>query len=96
MSDIPKAFKRYFWDVPLEEVDRKKHSKFVIERILEYGDRQAVSWMKDNFQRKEIRKVILSSRNLSKKSFNFWVLAFNLKRKCKKLFPNKQEMIWPY
>ena len=100
MKPIPKDLKRYFWDVDFKNLDKDKYSHFIIERILELGDRKAVEWMKDNFSQEEIKRVVYSSRNLSRKSANFWRLIFNLDKNkilCfKKSFQNKQKIVWKY
>jgi hypothetical protein len=78
-------------------LDKKTHSQFIIERILEYGDEKAVKWMKRNFKLNEIKKVIYSSRNLSLKSANFWQFIFDLNKNdilcLKKSFQEKQKTI---
>jgi len=87
--------KKYlFWDVV--DVDPKKYPKFVIERILEYGDEQDFKWAKDFYGSKKIREVICKSRNMDKKSFNFWCQFFNLnKEKCTlNRSANQRESFW--
>ena len=100
MKAIPKGLKRYFWDVDFRNLDKDKYSYFIIERILELGDRKAVEWMKNNFSKEEVKKVIYSSKNLSRKSANFWQLIFNLDKNkilcLKKSFQNKQKIAWRY
>jgi len=100
MRALPKTLKKYFWDVDFENLDKDKYSYFIIERILELGDRKAAKWMKNNFSQEKIKKVIYNSRNLSLKSANFWRLIFNLDKNkilcLKKSFRNKQRAIWRY
>ncbi len=100
MELIPETLKRYFWDVDLEDLSKNKFSYFVIERLLEFGDRKAVKWMKDNFSLEEIERVVCTSRNLSRKSANFWRIVFDLdedKILClKRSFRNEQKAIWKY
>jgi len=100
MNSIPSFLKRYFWDVDISNVDKYAHSYFIIERILEFGDIKSVKWMKDNFDLDEIKQVILSSKNLSKKSSNFWQIILNLEKDkiyCfRKLSLKKQKLIWKY
>lgn len=38
------ANKQLFWDVDLNKIDIKKYPKFIIKRILEYGDEAVVKW----------------------------------------------------
>ena len=100
MKPIPKSLKKYFWDVDFKNLDKDKYSYFIIERILELGDGKAVKWMENNFSKEKIRKVVYSSRNLSRKSANFWQLIFNLDRNkilcLKKSFQRKQKIAWRY
>jgi len=100
MRLLPKFLKKYFWDIDFPELDKKNHAPFIIERILEYGDEKAVKWMKNSFDLAEIRSVIYKSKNLSKKSANFWQFVFNLKRDkilcLRKSFQKKQKAIWKY
>jgi hypothetical protein len=90
--------KHLFWDV--EDVDPKKYPKFVIERILEYGDEQDVRWMLKNFNRSQIKRVLSGRRGLSSRSANYWSLVFNVpKNKILCLNRSYQKMRkshWPY
>ena len=97
MKSLPQFLKKYFWDVDFSKLNKKTHSQFVIERILEYGDEKAVRWMRRNFKLNEIKKVVCNSRNLSLKSANFWQFIFNLNKSdilcLKKSFREKQKVI---
>jgi len=44
MKALPKFLKPYFWDVDFAELDYKKYPRFVLGRILEYGDKRAINW----------------------------------------------------
>lgn len=57
---------KYFWDIDFKSLSAKD-SVFIIERILEYGDEKAIRWMMRNFDRSQIKKVLLSKRGFSKK-----------------------------
>lgn len=71
---IPSFLHKYFWDVEAEKLDSKKRSPFIIERILEYGDIQAVRWMHELYAKEEIIAVVKQSRALTRKSAHFWAL----------------------
>lgn len=100
MKKLPSFLKKYFWDVDFFEVDKKIYSQFIIERILEFGDGKSVKWMIKNFNLDEIKKVIIISKNLSKKSANFWHIIFDIERDkilcLRKPSLQKQKMIWKY
>jgi len=100
MELIPNFVKKYFWDVDFLKLDKKEHSKFIIERILEYGDKKAVEWMREEFKLDQIKNVLQNSRNLSQKSANFWQIILGLNKDkilcLKKSFLKRQELIWKY
>lgn len=100
MKKLPQFLKRYFWDVDFIDLNKEEYSQFIIERILEYGDEKAVKWMRDNFTEEKIKTVVCKSKNISKKSANFWQILFNIKRNnilcLKKSFQKKQGAIWNY
>src|SRR3972149_6442579 len=69
-----------FWDVNPKTVDPKKHARYVIERILEFGRDQEVRWLLHYYPAAIITDAIKRSRVLSPKTANFWALFFNLKK----------------
>ena len=98
MSQLPSPLKSYFWDVNLEDLNLKRHSRFIIERILEYGDQEAVKWMQENYEPQKIKKVLKNSQKLSKKSANYWALVYDLDEdkvlRSKTPSPKKPGIIW--
>ena len=73
-SDIPETLRKYFWDVAYEDLSLEKYPKFIAERILNYGDLDAVKWLQSVLDRDFIRSVIINSRNLNPKTKNYWKL----------------------
>ncbi len=71
--------KQLFWDV--ESVDAQKNGKFVIERILNFGDEDDFRWALKFYGKDKIAETVLTSRNLNKKSLAFWCGYFNLDEK---------------
>lgn len=71
-TNIPYGFKTLFWDTDFSKLKLKQHSRYIIERVLEFGDIDAVNWMQKVFSLSKIIQVIMISRNLSEKSKNFW------------------------
>ena len=67
---------KYFWDVNFKNLDVKAHKKYILERILEMGDEQAVKWMEKNFSKEDTLEVLKKSRQISPNSRNFWNLVF--------------------
>ena len=75
---LPAFLKRYFWDVRFEGLEYTRSRVFVMERLLEYGDPQAVHWMQRRYEPKAIQQVIKRSRALSARSANFWAWRYHV------------------
>ena len=71
---IPRYLHQFFWDVAPIQIDLREHSEYVIARLLEHGDLAAVRWLLMVYTKKEIAKVVRQSRQLSRKTANFWRL----------------------
>lgn len=68
---LPSFVHRYFWDIDPKKQVKKYNFKFVISRLLDFGDKNTINWMFENFDRKSIKNTIESSK-ISTKSKNFW------------------------
>jgi len=97
---MPEFLKQYFWDIEFAKLDYKKHPKFVIERIMEFGDEKVIRWMMDTFSRAQIISALEKSRHLTPKSANFWAFIFEVneeKIKClSRSFRETRKQFWPY
>lgn len=71
---LPRYLHQFFWDVVAGQIDLHRHSEYVIARLLEYGDLAAIQWLLRAYTRQEIAKVVKQSRQLSRKTANFWRL----------------------
>ena len=99
MKMLPKFLKKYFWDVDFNKLEVDKSRLFVLRRILEYGDEQAVQWMNNNFSRNEITKL-LSFARINPQSANYWALVLGIKKEnilcLRKRYLAMRKKIWPY
>ena len=100
MIPLPAYLRPYFWDVSFEKIDLAKSRVFVLKRILEYGDKKAITWMWRHFKKSELRDALSSYRGYSKKSANYWATLLEMPRKevlCLKTpSSGMPETIWPY
>lgn len=80
MAQIPIHLNHLFWDVRVDSFDPFKYPAYAISRILELGDESDVGWMRQNFSEDEIKRVLMSSRSLSRRSANFWSLIYGIPR----------------
>lgn len=53
-----------FWDVDPKKIDSKKHARYIIERILEFGNDEEVRWMWAYYSPELIRDVVENWRGL--------------------------------
>lgn len=79
--DLPQSVKTCLWSYDTDKIDLflPDHRMLIIKNVLNTGTTPAISWLLENFTRKEISSVILNS-NVSewdKKSLSLWSLVFN-------------------
>ena len=80
MEKIPESVKIILWDVEVNKLDIRRHKRFIIERIIKYGNEKDVKWMLETYSLKEIRDVVKKSKNIDRKSANYWALRLNIPR----------------
>jgi hypothetical protein len=73
---IPRALHSLFWDIQLAQFDPKTYPDYTILRVLELGNREAVTWLQHTFDQGEICRVLRSEKRLSRRSANFWALIY--------------------
>ncbi|MBI2028964.1 hypothetical protein HYT02_00965 [Candidatus Gottesmanbacteria bacterium] len=97
---IPSSFNKYFWDVDVQSLDISKKSLFVIQRLLDKGDRESVSWVLKNFDQDTIKKAFTTLRDFSPKVGSFWQLYLNLPSEevicLQKPYQGMRKSHWPY
>ena len=90
--------KNIFWDIDFKNLDTKSHSVYIIGRILEYGDREAVIWMMKNFKKSQIKKVLSGEKGFSPKSANYWASILDVSKNkilcLKKSYQKMQKSHW--
>lgn len=65
-----------FWDVDPKKIDPKKHARYIIERILDFGNDSEVKWMKKIYSPRIIKKTVDTSRVLHDKTKALWSLLY--------------------
>lgn len=91
---LPDYITKYLWDVNLKKISPKRHSEFVIERILEFGDFDSLKWIVEKYEKDKIIKVLKKSNKISPKTGNFYALYFGIPKEellcIRKPFTQKQ------
>ncbi len=65
-----------FWDTDPKKLDPKKHARYIIERILDFGNDDEVRWMSRYYDRQTIKNTVKNSRVLHAKSRNLWQMVY--------------------
>lgn len=73
---VPSKLHKLFWDVDPKTIQVRRHSRYIIERILDLGDLEALWWAQKQYPTALIIEVCRTSRRLSQRSKMFWSLWF--------------------
>ena len=97
---IPKHLHKYFWDINPVKLTTAKYPEYVIERLLNLGDLEAVKWVWDTYGRRKITDVVKTGRQITPKTANFFIKLLALKPKEVFCFRRESQLrpnvIWPY
>ncbi|MBA4349020.1 MAG: hypothetical protein C0415_03405 [Thermodesulfovibrio sp.] len=77
-SDIPEKLETLFWDANLKKIHVKQNARYIIERVLELGDLDALKWLQKVYPVRTIIDTLYLNRTLTAKSRNFWMLWFGV------------------
>lgn len=62
-----------FWDVNPKTIDPKRHAKYIIERVLDFGNDSEVRWLWNTYSHAFIRRVVETSRVLHAQTRSLWL-----------------------
>ena len=75
-DDMPRR-RSLFWDVDSQTVDPKKHARYIIARILEFGRDEELRWLLRYYPSSLIKDVVRRSRGvLHEKTKALWSLVY--------------------
>ncbi|OYD16737.1 hypothetical protein CH330_01910 [candidate division WOR-3 bacterium JGI_Cruoil_03_51_56] len=75
---IPESVRRLFWDIRVETVDVKYHYRFIIRRVLDFGNPAAIKWLRATYPSQVIKEVVDAKRGLAHKTVVFWTRYFKI------------------
>ena len=97
---LPTHAYKCFWDINPGELDVMQYSRYVIERLLDYGDIPELRWLFARFSREEIVYVLKRSRRFSRRRASSWASYFDIPHgeiKCLNMFYlNQPDATWLY
>ena len=65
-----------FWDIDPRTIDPEKHARYIIERVLDFGNDEEIRWAVGYYPRELIKAVVKTSRVLHAKSRSLWNLLY--------------------
>lgn len=97
---IPKSLYKYFWDVNVKKLDPDKKPYFVISRLLDKGNVEAVRWVKENYHQEQIKNTFRNIMDFNEKTGRFWSLILKIPEeevKClQQSYLKTRRGHWPY
>jgi hypothetical protein len=75
---IPSNLRTLFWDADLDSFNPAVYPEYTIFRVLEFGDEDAVAWLRKEFSTNQICSVLRAERRLSQKAATFWALVYGI------------------
>ena len=72
--ELPEMLRKYFWDCSFEDLRLAQYPIFISERVLNFGDMYSLRWLFSKIDKKFLIDLVNKSRNLNKKTKNYWKL----------------------
>jgi hypothetical protein len=86
MAKIPKEWRKYFWEVNPDNVDMKEHAFYILGRVLDYGDEEAIKTCGNLWRPFDQKCYSTYSRGLSNRTIKRWQNILKLKpEECTKI-----------
>ena len=78
--ELPKRLRNLFWDCDFDTVTWQKHRNFIIRRVLDRGDWEAIQWLRAAAGDEAMRQWFLEKRGggLDPRKLRFWELILDL------------------
>lgn len=68
-----------FWDTNLENIDLEKNARYVIERVMDFGNDEEVRWIWGKYDKSLLKDVAEKSRSLRLDTKKLWSLILTAK-----------------
>jgi hypothetical protein len=75
---VPERFRSLFWDTNLSKIHIKRNARYIIERVMEFGNMNAIEWLQKVYPLQTIIDVLNMSRIITDKSRSFWLIWFGV------------------
>ncbi len=68
-----------FWDTNLDNIDLQKNARYVIERIMDFGNDEEAKWIWKKYDKSLLKDVVEKSRCLRPDTKKLWSLFLTTK-----------------
>jgi len=95
--ELPERLRNLFWDCDFDTVTWEKHRAFIIRRVLDRGDWDAIQWLRAAAGDQTIREWFLAKRGggLDPRKLRFWELILDLpKEEADKWVAEARKTTW--
>jgi hypothetical protein len=77
MTVIPLSLKPFFQEYDIEKLNPEKDSFTIIERVLQFGNRQEIRWMFNLYSQEKIHSWVnqYGNERLPQPHLNFWKIV---------------------
>lgn len=80
MTSLPSFLKIMFWDTDFDKLEILKNPHYIIKRVLDRGDTNAIKWLLKTFSKNQIVNTVTTSQEISRKTATFWASFYNIDR----------------
>lgn len=96
-SRLPGLLAPCFHDYDLSSLDADADAPFVIERVLTTGDREAIRWLMQRYEKDELRRVLRSrgGRRLDPRRLALWCLLLDVDDPVAPPWAEARAQLWP-
>jgi len=77
-AKLPEFLRPYFWDVEFSDIDIENSKHFIVKRVIDRGNTQSMKYVIKTYGLEAIKEVVLTTRDLSRITGNFWADILNL------------------
>jgi len=94
----PPVVARFFCEIEWEDRIADEYPFYVVERLIENGNMEAVRWVRERYGDDFIREVVCRSRRVSRKTARFWQLILDIPEEqilcLSKSWQNRPNRFW--
>lgn len=99
-TKLPPSLYQFFWDVDAKKINPGKSPYYVINRLLDKGNLEAVRWVRRSFPKDLITETIKTKKDFSFKTVTFWSKYYQIPAEeiacMQEPFRNLRKQLWPY